>query len=119
LKAHDLGDGLVFDRAQLLGIDLAFGLLGAGLQQVFGAQKAANVVVAGGDFQHQKLPGSKDASDLSDYFHAALPERRRLVFTLGCGKKRYPVCVALSSGQRQALRVDRMRGPQRNLICLT
>jgi hypothetical protein len=41
------------------------------------------------------------------------------VFTLGCSKKRYPVCVALSSGQRQALRVDRMRGPQRNLICLT
>jgi hypothetical protein len=119
LEAHDIGDGFVFDRAQLLGVDLALGLLGTGLQQVFGAQKAANVVVAGGNFQHQKHPGSKDASDLSDYFHAALPERRRLVFTLGFATKKYPVCEALSSGQRQALRVDRMRGPQRNLICLT
>jgi hypothetical protein len=48
LELHDLGDGLVFDRAQLLGRDVALGLLLAGLQQVLGAQKAADMVVAGG-----------------------------------------------------------------------
>ena len=48
LELHDLGDRLVFDLAQLLGRDLALGLLLARLQQVLGAQEAADVVVAGG-----------------------------------------------------------------------
>jgi hypothetical protein len=48
LEADDLGDGLVFDRAQLLGRDLALGLLLARFEQVLGAQETADVVVAGG-----------------------------------------------------------------------
>jgi hypothetical protein len=48
LELHDLGDGLVFHRAQLLGRDVALGFLFAGFQQVLGAQKAADMVVAGG-----------------------------------------------------------------------
>ncbi len=44
LELHDLGDGLVFHLAQLLGGDLALGLLLAGFQQVLGAQEAADVV---------------------------------------------------------------------------
>jgi hypothetical protein len=48
LEPHDFGDGLVFDFAQLFRRDLALGFLLAGLEQVLGAQKAADVVVAGG-----------------------------------------------------------------------
>ncbi|MCY1541485.1 hypothetical protein D9M68_771810 [compost metagenome] len=48
LEADDLGDGLVFDLAQLLGRDLALGFLLACFEQVLGAQEAAHVVVAGG-----------------------------------------------------------------------
>jgi hypothetical protein len=49
LELDDLGNRLVFNRAQLLGRDLAFGLLFARLQQVSGAQKAADMVVTGGE----------------------------------------------------------------------
>jgi hypothetical protein len=52
LELHDLGDGLVFHLAQLLGRDLALGLLGAGFEQVLRAQEAADMVVAGGEFHH-------------------------------------------------------------------
>jgi hypothetical protein len=52
LELHDLGDRLVFHRAQLLGGDVALGLLLAGFQQVLGAQKAADMVVAGGKLGH-------------------------------------------------------------------
>ncbi len=48
LELHDLADGLVLDLAQLLRRDGSVGLLLAGFQQVFGAQKTTYVVVAGG-----------------------------------------------------------------------
>ena len=54
LKAHvflefdNLGDGLVFHQAQLLGGDRSFGFLLTGIQQKFGAQKAAHMVITGG-----------------------------------------------------------------------
>ena len=46
LELHDLGDRLVLDLAQLLGRDLALGLLLARFEQVLGAQEAADVVGA-------------------------------------------------------------------------
>jgi hypothetical protein len=46
LELHDLGDGLVFHGAQLGCGDLARGFLLTGIQQVFGAQEAADVVGA-------------------------------------------------------------------------
>ena len=49
LEFHNFCDGLVFHQAQLLGRDLAFGLLLAGFQQVSGAQKTAHMVITGGD----------------------------------------------------------------------
>ena len=48
LELHDLGDGLVFDGAKLLGRDLAPGFLLARFEQVFGAQETADVVETGG-----------------------------------------------------------------------
>jgi len=46
LELHDFGDGAVFHRAQLPGVDLADRLLLARLQQVGRAQEAADVVSA-------------------------------------------------------------------------
>ena len=61
LKLHNLGNRLVFNQAQLLGRDLALGELRTCIQQVFGAQKAADMVVMGGKLNagmgHLKSPG--------------------------------------------------------------
>jgi hypothetical protein len=56
LELHDLGDGLVFHRAQLLGRDVALGLLFAGFQQVLGSQEAADMVETGGKLGHGMSP---------------------------------------------------------------
>ena len=48
LELDDFADGLVFDHTQLLGRDLALGFLLASLQQISRAQKAADMVEAGG-----------------------------------------------------------------------
>ena len=44
LELDDVGDGAVFHRAQLLGRDLALGVLLARVEQELGAQEAADVV---------------------------------------------------------------------------
>ena len=41
---RDLGNGLVFDLAQLLGIDLFISKLRAGLQQILRTQETTDVV---------------------------------------------------------------------------
>src|SRR5690606_24267643 len=44
LELDDLGNGLVFDFAQLFSVDLALGELRTRIQQISGAQKAADLV---------------------------------------------------------------------------
>src|SRR5690606_26306022 len=46
LELDDLGNGLVFDFAQLLGIDLALGELRTRIQQILWTQEAADLVGA-------------------------------------------------------------------------
>ncbi len=48
LEFHNLADGFVFHQAQGFARDAALGFLIARLQQIFGAQKATHMVVAGG-----------------------------------------------------------------------
>ncbi len=48
LEADDLGDGEVLGLPQRVGVDLSRGMLRPGVQQLLGAQQAADVVGAEG-----------------------------------------------------------------------